>query len=47
MQQLWCLGDMLGTGPDGAYVVSRVRSFCTVALRNGRATVEPITKKAA
>ncbi len=32
VDQLWCLGDMLGTGPDGAYVVERVRSFCTVAL---------------
>jgi predicted phosphodiesterase len=32
VDQLWCLGDMLGTGPDGAFVVSRVRSFCTVAL---------------
>jgi predicted phosphodiesterase len=32
VDQLWCLGDMLGTGPDGPFVVERVRSFCTVAL---------------
>jgi predicted phosphodiesterase len=29
---LWCLGDMLGTGPDAAHVVGRVRSFCALAL---------------
>jgi len=32
VDQLWCLGDMIGTGPDAAHVVSRIRSFCTVAL---------------
>jgi predicted phosphodiesterase len=29
---LWCLGDMIGTGPDAAHVVERVRSFCALAL---------------
>jgi predicted phosphodiesterase len=30
--QRWCLGDMIGTGPDAAYVVRRVRETCDVAL---------------
>ena len=29
---LWCLGDMIGTGPDAVHVVERVRSFCALAL---------------
>ena len=31
-EQLWCLGDMIGGGPDAAYVVSTVRARCSVAL---------------
>src|SRR5690348_11623158 len=30
--QLWSLGDMVGTGPDPVEVVARVRSACRVAL---------------
>jgi predicted phosphodiesterase len=32
VDELWSLGDMLGTGPDGARVVALVRSYCRVAL---------------
>ena len=40
VDQLWCLGDMLGNGPDGAYVVERVRAFCTVALLGNHDYIE-------
>jgi predicted phosphodiesterase len=30
--QLWSLGDMVGSGPDPVEVVARVRSVCRVAL---------------
>jgi predicted phosphodiesterase len=32
VQELWCLGDLVGSGPDPAEVVAMVRSYCTVAL---------------
>jgi predicted phosphodiesterase len=32
VDELWSLGDMLGTGPDGARAVALVRSMCRVAL---------------
>jgi len=32
VEELWSLGDMLGTGPDGARVVALVRAYCRVAL---------------
>src|SRR3954467_9046683 len=32
VQELWCLGDLVGSGPDPAGVVAMVRSYCTVAL---------------
>ena len=32
VDQLWSLGDMIGTGPDAAYVVATVRERCAVAL---------------
>ena len=32
VEQLWSLGDMVGTGPDAARVVGFVRRFCRVAL---------------
>jgi predicted phosphodiesterase len=32
VDELWSLGDMLGTGPDAARVVGLVRSYCRVAL---------------
>jgi predicted phosphodiesterase len=32
VDELWSLGDMLGTGPDGARAVALVRSYCRVAL---------------
>jgi predicted phosphodiesterase len=31
-QQLWSLGDMIGSGPDPDHVVARTRERCTVAL---------------
>jgi hypothetical protein len=30
--ELWSLGDMVGTGPDPAEVVDRVRAVCRIAL---------------
>jgi predicted phosphodiesterase len=30
--QLWCLGDLVGSGPDPAEVVAMVRAYCTVTL---------------
>ena len=30
--ELWSLGDMVGTGPDPVDVVARVRDVCRVAL---------------
>jgi predicted phosphodiesterase len=30
--ELWSLGDMVGTGPDPVEVVSRVRAVCRIAL---------------
>jgi predicted phosphodiesterase len=32
VDELWSLGDMVGTGPDPAEVVARVRSSCRIAL---------------
>lgn len=32
VDEVWSLGDMVGTGPDPAEVVARVRSVCRVAL---------------
>jgi predicted phosphodiesterase len=32
VDELWSLGDMLGSGPDGARVVALVRAGCAVAL---------------
>jgi predicted phosphodiesterase len=32
VQELWCLGDLVGSGPDPAEVVAMVRAYCTVAL---------------
>jgi predicted phosphodiesterase len=32
VDELWSLGDMLGTGPDGARTVALVRAYCRVAL---------------
>jgi predicted phosphodiesterase len=32
VDELWSLGDMVGTGPDPVEVVARVRSVCRVAL---------------
>ena len=32
VDELWSLGDMLGSGPDGARVVALVRAYCRVAL---------------
>jgi hypothetical protein len=32
VQELWSLGDMVGSGPDPARVVRTVRAYCTVAL---------------
>ena len=32
VEQLWSLGDMIGRGPDPAYVVSATRERCAVAL---------------
>lgn len=32
VRELWCLGDVVGTGPDPATVVGMVRSYCTVAI---------------
>jgi predicted phosphodiesterase len=32
VDELWSLGDMVGTGPDPAEVVARVRAVCRVAL---------------
>jgi predicted phosphodiesterase len=32
VQELWCLGDLVGSGPDPAEVVAMVRSYCRVAL---------------
>jgi hypothetical protein len=31
-EELWSLGDMIGGGPDPAYVVARTRERCRVAL---------------
>ena len=31
-EELWSLGDMIGGGPDPAYVVTRARERCRVAL---------------
>jgi predicted phosphodiesterase len=32
VDELWSLGDMVGTGPDPEHVVSRTRELCRVAL---------------
>ena len=32
VDELWSLGDMVGTGPDPAEVVARVRETCRIAL---------------
>jgi hypothetical protein len=32
VSELWCLGDIVGTGPDPARVTSMVRAYCAVAL---------------
>jgi predicted phosphodiesterase len=32
VQELWSLGDMVGSGPDPDYVVRQTRERCTVAL---------------
>jgi predicted phosphodiesterase len=32
VDELWSLGDMVGTGPDPAEVVARVREACRIAL---------------
>jgi predicted phosphodiesterase len=32
VQELWSLGDMVGSGPDPVRVVELVRRYCTVAL---------------
>jgi predicted phosphodiesterase len=32
VQELWSLGDMIGTGPDPEHVVQRTRERCRVAL---------------
>ena len=32
VDELWSLGDMVGTGPDPAEVVARVRAVCRIAL---------------
>jgi predicted phosphodiesterase len=32
VQQLWSLGDMIGSGPDPRHVVERTRERCAVAL---------------
>ena len=32
VDELWSLGDMIGGGPDPAYVVARTRACCRVAL---------------
>jgi predicted phosphodiesterase len=32
VQELWSLGDMVGSGPDPEYVVRRTRERCAVAL---------------
>jgi hypothetical protein len=32
VDELWCLGDLVGSGPDPAEVVAMVRAYCTVAL---------------
>jgi predicted phosphodiesterase len=32
VDELWSLGDMVGTGPDPRHVVSRTRELCRVAL---------------
>jgi calcineurin-like phosphoesterase family protein len=30
--ELWCLGDLVGSGPDAARVVAMVRAYCRVAM---------------
>src|SRR3954469_2582326 len=32
VDELWSLGDMVGTGPDPEHVVARTRELCRVAL---------------
>jgi predicted phosphodiesterase len=32
VDELWCLGDLVGSGPDAARVVSLVRAYCRVAM---------------
>jgi hypothetical protein len=32
VSELWCLGDIVGSGPDPARVTSLVRAYCAVAL---------------
>jgi predicted phosphodiesterase len=32
VQELWSLGDLVGSGPDAARVVGMVRAYCRVAL---------------
>ena len=32
VDELWSLGDMVGTGPDPRHVVSRTRELCRIAL---------------
>jgi predicted phosphodiesterase len=32
VQELWSLGDLVGSGPDAARVVGMVRTYCRVAL---------------
>ena len=31
-EELWCLGDLVGSGPDAARVVAAVRAYCRVAI---------------
>ena len=31
-EELWCLGDLVGSGPDAVRVVATVRAYCRVAI---------------
>src|SRR3954447_7676511 len=41
VDELWSLGDMVGTGPDPAEVVARVRAVCRVALLRNHTNFPP------
>jgi predicted phosphodiesterase len=32
VSELWCLGDIVGSGPDPARVTSLIRAYCAVAV---------------